>query len=411
MSNIAIVGGCGRLGLNLALIAANKGHNVTAIDIDDERINEIKQGNLPFVKEQAELYLEEALKNKKLTLSTEYDQVANAEVIVITMGTPVDSNLNPSLEPVAGVIFDLSEHFKKNQLIVFRNAIAPTVTNRIKTLIEDKTGFKVGKDIHLVFAPELAEENGNLHDLNKAAQPIGAFDENSFRAAQKFFDTITKGQITWLSPEEALLAKLMTNMFAYIQGACANEFYLIAQSFNANINKILDATSNALPAPNPNNAGPGMHKEGWSLVERLPFAELVTTAFKINESMPAQIVKQLENHSLKKVAILGMTNKANYDDARSSLSYKLRKMLFYKDYEVVCYDPYLPEFADSAVLQNTDAVILMTAHDEFSNLEKVKGWINNSNCVFVDIHGYWQELRNQSANQAHANESVKARKK
>ena len=398
MSNVAIIGGCGRLGLNLALVAANKGHNVTAIDIDDERISEISQGNLPFIKAGAELYLEEALKNKKLSLSTEYDLIGSAEVIVVTIGTPVDSNLNPSLEPVAGAIFDLSEFLKKDQLIIFRNAIAPAVTNRIKTLIEDKTGFKIGKDIFLVFAPELAEENGNIHDLLKAAQPVGAYEENSFRKAQKFFDTITKGSITWVSPEEALLAKLMTNMVSYIQGACANEFYLIAQSFNANINQIIKATENALPSPNPNNAGPGMHKEGWSLVERVPFADLVTTAFKINEAMPAQIVKQLESYNkIKKVAILGMTNKANYDDARSSLSYKLRKLLFYKDYDVVCYDPYLPEFSDSSVLQNSDAVILMTAHNEFANLEKVNRLISNSNCVFLDINGFWQELKTRQA--------------
>ena len=406
MSKLAVIGGCGRTGLRLSLISANKGHNVSIIDIDEERLNEISQGNLPFVEAHAEVYLEQALKNKSLTLSTENNLISKAEVVIITIGTPVDSNLNPSLEPVAGVIFDLADYFKQNQLIIFRNTISPQVVGRIKTLIEEKTGFKIGKDIYLAFAPEILNEGGgggknenqNIHELLNAPQPIGAFDNNSFNVAEQFFKTITKGKISFLTPEEVLLAKLMNNMYAYIQAACANEFYLISESFGANIHKILESTNNEFPAPNPNASGPGMHKEGWFLVDRIPFADLVTTAFKINESMPAQIVQKLEKLNVKKVAVLGMTNKGNSDDARASLSYKLRKALYYKDYEVACYDPYLPEFSDSLTLQNADAVILMTPHNEFKNFENIKQMVNNQNCVFIDIVGFWEETKQNAQN-------------
>lgn len=401
MSKVAVVGGCGRLGLRLSLVLANKGHNVTSIDIDDERINEIKQGNLPFIEQGAEIYLEQALKNKSLNLTTEYDAVSQAEVIIITIGTPVDSNLNPSLEPVAGVIFDLSEHFKKGQLIVFRNTISPRILNRIKVLVEDKTGLKVGRDIYLVFAPEITRGEVNINDIASVPQPIGAFDEQSYNVAHNFFSTITKGKITFLTPQEAMLSKLMQNMYAYIQQASGNQFYLIAESFNANIHKIIDASSSPtshLPSPNPNGAGPGMHKEGWFLVDRIPFSELITTAFKLNESMPAYIVQKLENLKVNKVAILGMTNKANSDDVRASLSYKLRKLLYYQDYNVACYDPYLPEYSDSGTLHGADVVILMTPHDEFKDIEKVKELVRNPNCVFIDLHGAWKETRENAIN-------------
>lgn len=405
MSKVAVIGGGGRLGFKLSLVSTSKGHKVSIIDINDERLNEIQNGCLPFIEHGAEIYLEQALKNKLLTLSVDNNLISEAEIIIITIGTPVDSNLNPSLEPVAGIIFDLAEYLKKGQLIIFRNTISPELVNRIKTLLEDKTGLKVGKDIYLAFAPELNSEKININDLTNAPQPIGVFDENSFKEAQTFFQTITKGKITQLNPEEALLTKLMTNMFTYIQNACANEFYLISESYGANIHKILDASKNEerakkqeleIPNPNPNASGPGMHKEGWFLVDRNPFSDLITTAFKINESIPAQIVKQLENYKLNKVAILGITNKPNSDDARSSLSYKLRKALFYKDYNVVCYDPYLPEFSDSSVLQNADAVILMTPHDEFKDFDKIKNLVNNSNCLYVDISDFWEKLKNHS---------------
>ena len=394
---VVVIGGCGRLGLRLSLISANKGHNVTSIDIDEERINEIKHDSLPFIEQGAEVYLEQALKNKTLKLSLEYDIVRDADIVIITIGTPVDSNLNPSLEPVAGAIFDISGYLKRNQLIIFRNTLSPAILKRIKTLIEDKTGFTVGKDIYLAFAPELTNENGNIHDILNNPQPIGAFEKESFKVAEKFFKTITKGKISWLSPEEVLLAKLMKNMTSYIQAAWANEQYLIAESFSANIHKILDATSE-LRQPNPNNGGPGMHKEGWFLVDRTPFNELITNAFKINESMPSYIIKKLENYKVNKVAILGMTNKADSDDARSSLSYKLRKALFYQDYNVACYDPYLPEYSDSSALQNSDVVILMTPHKEFKNLSDVLKLVKKSNCLIIDLQGFWKETRENGNN-------------
>lgn len=395
MSKVAVIGGGGRLGLRLSLLAANKGHRVFIVDIDEERLNEIKNGNLPFVEPGAELYLEQALKNHALVLNLENNNVSESNVVIITIGTPVDSNLNPSLEPVAGIIFDLSEYFKKGQLIVFRNTISPQVAQRIKTLIEDKTNLKVGKDIYLAFAPEFTRDNNTIHDLLKVPQPVGAFDEKSFEAAETFFRTITKGKISHLTPEEVLLAKLMTNMFLYIKSACANEFYLIAESFGASIHKIIDAVGkeNNILNPNPNAAGPGMHKEGWFLVDRVPFGDLVTTAFKINESIPSYIVQKLEGQKVNKVVILGMTNKPDSDDPRSSLSYKLRKALFYKDYNVACYDPYLPEYSDSSVLAGADALILMTRHAAFKDLEKIKSLVKNNNCLIFDISGFWQELR------------------
>ena len=401
MSKVSVIVGCGRIGLRISLIAANKGHNVTAIDLDEERINEIKQGNLPFTENGADIYLEQALKKKSLLLTTEYNTVSKSDIVIITIGTPVDSNLNPGLEPVAGVVFDIAEYLKENQLIIFRNTLSPAIINRIKILIEDKTGFKVGKNIYLAFAPELTSENPNIHELLKNPQPIGTYDEKSYLQAEEFFKTLTKGKLTNVTPEEALLSKLMKNMFAYIQNACANEFYLIAESYNANIHRILQASNtneNNIPTPSANSAGPGMHKEGWFLVDRIPFAELVTTAFKINESMPAQIVQKLEKYKLTKVVILGMTNKADSDDAHSSLSYKLTKLLYYKNYDVGCYDPKLPEYSDSSALLKADAVILMTPHTEFNDLEKIKALVKNPDCIFIDLNNFWKETKQNAVN-------------
>lgn len=397
MSKLAVIGGCGRSGLRISLIAANKGHKVTIIDIDNEKINELKQGNLPFVEKGLEIFLEEALKNKSLTLSMAHSSLTHAEIIIITIDTPVDSNFNPSLEPVIGIILDAADYIKEGQLIIFRGTISPKITNRIKNIIEEKTSLKVGKNIFLAFCPEILDVEGNINSLLSFPQPVGIYDEKSFKKAEEFFSTITKGKISRLTPDEALLAKLMHNMFTYITCACANEFYLISESFGANIHKILSSLKSNLSI-NPNCSGPGMHKEGWFLVDRIPYSELITTAFKLNESMPTCIVKKLEEYRARKVAILGMASKANSDETRASLSYKLRKILFYQDYEVACFDPYLPEYSDSSVLLNSDAVILMTAHKEFQDLEKVMKLVKNPDCLVIDLAGFWKESREIAQN-------------
>ena len=418
MSEVSIIGGCGRVGLRLGLHAASKGHHVTCIDFDEERINEIKQGSLPFTEAGAEVYLESTLKNKSLKVSSEFSKVKNSEVIIIAIGTPADSNLNPSLEPIAGAIFDISEFLKKKQLLIFRSTISPEAAVRIKTLVEEKSGYKIGKDIYLAFAPEILAENNSIHDLATLPQPIGAYEEESFKQAQSFFSTITKGKISWLSPEEVLLLKLMNNTVEYINSACANEFYLISQSYKANYHKMIDAIHSAnkdIPIqhlnPNSNASGPGTHKEGWFITNRLPFCDLITSAFKINESMPQQIANVLENYKVKKIVILGMTNKANSDDTNSSLSYKIRKILLNRNYEVYSFDPHLPEYSDSSVLKKADAIILMTTHKEFHNLNKIKSIINNPQCIYIDFAGFWEETRNQGINGILKFETIKQKVK
>ena len=398
MSKVAVVGSCGRTGFRFSLVASNKGHHVVGIDLDEEKIYEIKQGNLPFTEKDAEIYLEQALKKKSLTVTSDYKPIEKAEIVVIAVSTPVDSNLNPGLEPVAGVVLDIAPYLKENQLIIFRSILSPVVIERIKTLIEDKTGFKIGKNLYLAFAPEVNDENSNIHSLANSPQPVGAYDEESHVAAEDFFKTITKGKITWLTPSEAMLSKLMKNMHSYIQSAIANEFYLLAEEHKANIHKIFNSLQWKSHYPNPNSSGPGTHKEGWFLVDQIPFGDLITTAFKINESIPALIVQKLQNYKINKVAILGMSNWADSDYYRSSLSYKLRKLLYYKNYTVGCYDPYLPEYADSSAIHKSDVVILMTPHKEFEDLNRIKELVKNPNCIYIDLKGFWKETLEKGVN-------------
>jgi UDP-N-acetyl-D-mannosaminuronic acid dehydrogenase len=193
-------------------------------------------------------------------------------------------------------------------------------------------------------------------------------------------------------------------MTRYVGFALANEYHMIADLYGANINKVIDACNDGyprldLPTPGPNVGGPCLFKDGWFLVEKVPFNDLIVTSFRINEGMPAQIVSKLEaDDSIESVAILGMAFKANNDDTRNSVSFKLKKQLEFRGYDVRCYDPHVEGYEDPSVLEGADALVLMSPHREFKDLHALMERVGNAGALVVDIWGFWDEMRHRSHN-------------
>jgi UDP-N-acetyl-D-mannosaminuronic acid dehydrogenase len=270
-------------------------------------------------------------------------------------------------------------------------------------LIECRTGLKCGEDFYFVYAPERVLQTRAIEEIRSLPQLIGSFDAASDSRAREFFQTFAPECIS-LTATEAEIAKLITNMARYVQFALANEFYLIAESYGANAHRILDAANKdyprlRIPTPGPNVGGPCLYKDGFFLIERIPFTELISTAFKINEGMPIHIVQYLSTHQeIRKVGVLGLTFKADCDDTRNSLSYKLLKQLGGRGYETCIVDPYVEGYRSYEVLRGCDAVILMTPHKEFSNVNRICKFVENTACLMVDIWGFWAEMRGASRN-------------
>jgi UDP-N-acetyl-D-mannosaminuronic acid dehydrogenase len=154
-----------------------------------------------------------------------------------------------------------------------------------------------------------------------------------------------------------------------------------------------------LPSPGPNVGGPCLFKDGWFLIEKIPFNDLISTSFQINEGMTAQIVAKLEeDETIETVAILGMAFKANSDDTRNSVSFKLKKQLGFRGYDVRCLDPHVTGYGDWSALKGADALVLMSPHKEFKDLAGLMEWVENPSALLVDIWGFWEEMRHRSRN-------------
>lgn len=403
MSTVSIIGGAGHVGLGLGLVLANAGHNVYGIDVNEAVNAKIMSGVMPFIEEDGPEYLARALASKRLAMTSSAEPIRDSDVVIIVLGTPIDSNLNPNLEPLMKVLReDLCPRVKKGQLIVLRSTVSPGTTERVRQMLAQETGFEIGKDLFLVYAPERVLQTHVIREVVEIPQIVGAFDERSEAIARKFFDSFCRGGCNSLPPVEAELAKLMTNMARYVEFALANEFYLIAESHGAKIHRILDAALPGYPRlrvarPGPNVGGPCLHKDGFFLVERIPFVGLISTAFKINEGMPMQVIQQLSRiPGIKKVGILGLTFKAGSDDTRHSLSFKLLKLLESNGYEAVAQDPHLAGREDLSVLRGCDAVVLMTPHAEYGDFQIVADAVANPECWMLDIWGMWTEMRSQA---------------
>jgi UDP-N-acetyl-D-mannosaminuronic acid dehydrogenase len=397
--NVTVVGAGGRVGLPLSIVLADAGHFVYGLDINTEVIASVMDGRMPFVEEQADDLLRKVLAAKRLQMTDNIDVIGSSDVVIVIIGTPIDENLNPRVDHLVRFFRQAQPHLR-NQLVILRSTVSPGTTDAVRKTI----GCKESSGLDLVFGPERVLQGKAIHEIKHLPQIIGAYSPAAYERAAAFFQTFIRSETHFLTPIEAELGKLITNMGRYVEFALANEFHLICGTFGANACRVIDACNKdyprlKLPVPGPNVGGPCLYKDGWYLIERIPFNEMISSAFRINEGMTMQILQNIEKRlPAGRVAILGMAFKANSDDTRNSLSFKLRRQLEFKGYETVSVDPNIPGTASLEEIRDCDAVVLMSPHREFKDLHKLTAQVNNPSCWFVDLWGFWTQMRHRSDN-------------
>lgn len=379
--DVAVIGGGGHVGLPLAIGLADRGSSVVIYDINQATVDKINAGIVPFLEPGAEPKLKDALAKDLLTASTDPSVVASAEHVIVVIGTPVDEHLNPDPNAIPTALADAAEHFRDGQILILRSTIFPGVTALVERMVAD-----MGLDIDVAFCPERIAEHRAMEELFTLPQIVSARTERGRERAARLFSTLTD-EIVHLSPEEAELAKLFTNTWRYIKFAAANQFYMMANDRGLDFERIREGLSRNYPRAQdiPGAgfaAGPCLFKDTMQLAafSDNTFA-LGHSAMLVNEGLPLYVVTQLEKkHNLSQltVGILGMAFKGGSDDIRSSLSYKLRRVLKFKAKAVLCTDPYVTEDTDpsllplDAVLEKADILIIATPHPEYRGLQTDK---------------------------------------
>jgi UDP-N-acetyl-D-mannosaminuronic acid dehydrogenase len=373
-TDVVIVGGCGRVGLPLGLALASRGLSVVLYDLDAEAVEAVNAGRMPFAEQDADRLLGEVARAGLLRATTAAASVGSAECLVVVVGTPVDEHLNPDLGVVPRALERCAGFLRDGQLVVLRSTVHPGVTRLVERLLAGR-----GLRVDVAFCPERIAEGRALSELFELPQIVAGRDVAATQRAEKLFRHLTD-QIVTLSPEEAELAKLFTNTWRYVKFATANQFWMMANDAGLDYARIRHAITfdypRAADVPMPGfAAGPCLLKDTMQLAafNKNNFV-LGHAAMLINEGLPLYLVSKLETRfelASLSVGILGMAFKADSDDPRESLAYKLRKLLTLKAARVLCTDPHVadPRLVDlEAVLAQADLLIIAAPHHQYASL-------------------------------------------
>lgn len=377
--DVVVVGGCGHVGLPLAIALADRGLRVASYDINDQAVKQVNAGELPFQENGAAEMLARVLQAGRYSATSDATVVGAAATVVLVIGTPVDEHLNPDPYAVPRALDEIAPHLTDRQLLVLRSTVYPGVTRRVEQLLADR-----GFDIDVAFCPERIAEGRAMEELFSLPQIVSARTAAIRARAAEVFGRLTDS-IVELEPEEAELAKLFTNTWRYIKFAAANQFYMMANDHDLDFERIRHAISYDYPraADLPGAgfaAGPCLFKDTMQLGA---FSDntfvLGHSAMLVNEGLPLYLVSRLEKaHDLSglTVGILGTAFKGESDDIRSSLAYKLKRILQFRAGAVLTTDPYVTVDETlsplDVVLEKSDVLIIAAPHKAYASISTDK---------------------------------------
>jgi UDP-N-acetyl-D-mannosaminuronic acid dehydrogenase len=364
-----IIGGCGHVGLPLGLAFADRGLDVVLYDIDADAVDAVNDSRLPFAESGALEILRAVRTAGRLHATTDPATVRDAASVIVVIGTPIDDHLNPDLGAVQQAIGDVATHLVDGQLLVLRSTVYPGVTAMVERLLAN-----LRLDVDVAFCPERIAEGQAMRELYELPQIVASRSDQALDRATKLF-RILAHEIVYLEPEEAELAKLFTNTWRYIKFATANQLFMMANDFGLDYERIRAAVTYHYPRASdlPGAgfaAGPCLFKDTMQLAAfNNNNFQLGQASVMINEGLPLYLVARIEQSldlSDLTVGILGMAFKAESDDVRSSLSYKLKRILRFKAARVITHDPYVTVDSDLVplddVLAEADLLIIATPH-------------------------------------------------
>lgn len=377
-ADIVVVGGAGHVGFPLSLSFAATGRKVLILDKDLAALDLIGAGKLPFMEAGATAILKKAQKRHLLQLTSDPTSLPSTSSIVLTIGTPIDEFFNPQHQPIMDCIDSILPNLTTGQLLVLRSTVYPGTTDWLNRYIRQQ-----GKKLRVAFCPERVVQGSAIKELKTFPQLVSGIDASSERAAAKLFSEVSPS-IVFMKVLEAEFGKLFSNAYRYIEFAAANQLFMIANSAGVDFHEIRRGITQGYDRlksfPSAGfAAGPCLFKDTMQLAA---FAKnqfsIGHDAMLINEGLVLYVIEELQHQvkdlSKATVGLLGMAFKAESDDTRASLSYKLKNSLKFHCKEVLCTDPYVTTDTDllsmSDVTSRSDVLVLCTPHKIYQELSR-----------------------------------------
>ena len=339
---IGIVGGCGHIGLPLSLLIA-KEHNVTIIDSSKKNLNLVKNGKTPFYEEHINSYIKKKYIKKNLKFTDDLLNIKEnfLDSIIIAIGTPVDEWGNPITDQLFNICLQSAKKLNTNGVLILRSTVTPGFTMNLRK--------KIKKKIKIFYCPERIAQGKTFTEIFKLPQIVGKTNNNeSISKVKETFKNIIPSYLQTDSTS-AELTKLFANFYRYASFAISNQIYTASKQFKSSPNEIINLIKYKYPrsigiASPGLTAGPCLYKDTQQLVASLNnLFPMGQASLSINEGMAYEISKEAIDRSKKKnIIILGASFKADCDDHRSSLSFKIYKILSLRQKnKIFFHDPYV----------------------------------------------------------------------
>jgi UDP-N-acetyl-D-mannosaminuronic acid dehydrogenase len=374
--DVCVVGGGGHVGAPLATVFASRGLKTLAYDVNEQAVAALRTGRFPFAESGGDAVLADALASGCLTASSSLADVGRSRAVVVTIGTPVDEFQNPVWDAVSRCIEELLPVLGRTELLVLRSTVSPGTTDSLQQFLADR-----GCTIPVAFCPERVVQGQAIDEIQGMPQMVSGTSPLAESRAAALFERIASSLVR-MRPLEAEFAKLFCNAYRYIQFAASNQFFMMAQQAGCDYQRIVAGMKQDYPRmssfPSAGfTAGPCLLKDTLQLAAASNYQfGLGHAAMHVNEGLPAFVVDDMRRrfplHEMT-VGILGMAFKAESDDIRSSLSYKLKKLLRLHARQVLTTDPFVttdPRLLPvETVVAQSDVLVLATPHRVYRTLD------------------------------------------
>jgi len=393
MTRVAIVG-AGYVGLPLAQVFAEGGNEVLLVDVERRIVDGVNRGE-SHIEDVPSEALKPLVEDGKIRASSRYDDLRDADAILIALATPLTKQREPDLSIVTAAVRDIAERLQKGQLVVLESTTYPgTTRDVVKPLLEEISGLEAGVDFNLAFSPERVDP-GNEHWSTKTVPKIvGGITEECTRRAAELYGSVVDTVHPVSSPEAAELTKLLENIFRSVNIALVNELAQLCERMGIDVWEVVDAAATKPFGFMSFKPGPGLGGHcipvdpfylTWKAREFGFYTEFIELAGKVNEGMPyycRSLISQALNHgahkslSGSKVLVLGVAYKSDISDVRESPALKVIELLENAGADVSYHDPHVPSLngKKSVALEPAeyDCVAILTAHSSVDHAQVVR---------------------------------------
>ena len=381
--------GLGYIGLPTALMMAAHGVEVIGTDYNKKLVDTLNAGHTTFKEKGLDELFADAVK-AGVKFTTEY-QVT--DTYIVSVPTPYDK-FSKKIDAcyVVAAVKSVMKVCPKGATVVIESTVSPGTIDKFVRPVIEENGFEIGKDIHLVHAPERIIPGNMVYELLHNNRTIGADNREIGEKVKEYYASFCQGEIVVTDIKTAEMTKVVENTFRAVNIAFANELAKICRHDGMDVYEIIKIC-NMHPRVNILQPGPGVgghciSVDPWFLVGDYPaLTKVIGESMKINDGMPDfvfnriyEIMKEKGLTDITKVGLYGLTYKENVDDMRESPTLQLlESQERHLATGLKVYDPYITndvvknQYHDlDKFLNDVDMVVVMVKHNEIKeNAEKL----------------------------------------